>query len=206
MVPFFISNIFYRLRIQMIGVVRVLARIAPADVHLTCGQVNHQGVDGFLTVERIRPFDGMIADRIREVDMILLNDLQSIDGMRLALAQQAIGTEISNPRRDQFLRAAFDFLHTLRKIMVGMHEISVRAVKNIKALRRDFNGIHFAAFMDKHVVIACGTVRNGACVRYALEMRREANTHRVQPQQKKMPLRESDGYTESIKWAMPKAV
>ena len=81
----------------MIRVIRVLARIAPADVHLARSQVNHQGVDGFLTVERVRPFDGMVANRVREVDMILLNGLQGFDGMRLALAQQAIGTEISNP-------------------------------------------------------------------------------------------------------------
>ena len=59
----------------MIRVIRVLARVAPADVHLTRRQVNHQGVDGFLAVERIRPFDGMIADRIREIDVILLNGL-----------------------------------------------------------------------------------------------------------------------------------
>ena len=71
----------------MIGVIRVLARVAPADVHLTRRQVNHQGVDGFLTVERVRPLDGVIADRIREVDMILLNGLQSLDGMSLVLAQ-----------------------------------------------------------------------------------------------------------------------
>ena len=71
----------------MISVICVLARVAPADVHLTRGQVNHHGIDGFLAVEWVRPFDGMIADRIREVNVILLNDLQSLDGMRLALAQ-----------------------------------------------------------------------------------------------------------------------
>ena len=68
----------------MIG---ILARIAPADMHLTRRQVNHQRVDGFLAVERVRPFDGMIADRIREVDVILLNDLQGLDRVTLALAQ-----------------------------------------------------------------------------------------------------------------------
>ena len=80
----------------MIRVIRVLARIAPANVHLARCQVNHHGIDRFLAVERIGPFDGVIADRIREVDMILLNDLQSLDGMRLALAQQAIRPKISN--------------------------------------------------------------------------------------------------------------
>ncbi len=65
--------------------IRVLARIAPADMHLTRGQINDHGVDGFFPVERIRPFDGMIANRIREVDVILLNGLQSLDRMTLAL-------------------------------------------------------------------------------------------------------------------------
>ena len=71
----------------MIRVICILARITPADVHLARRQVNHHGVDGFLAVERVRPFDGVITDRIREVNMILLNDLQGLDGMRLALAQ-----------------------------------------------------------------------------------------------------------------------
>jgi len=71
----------------MIGVIRVLARVTPANVHLARAQVNHHGIDGFLAIERVRPFDSVVADRIREIDMILLNDLQGLDGMRLALAQ-----------------------------------------------------------------------------------------------------------------------
>lgn len=39
--------------IQMIRVIRIRTGIAPCDVHLAHGQVDHQRVDGLLAVERI---------------------------------------------------------------------------------------------------------------------------------------------------------
>ena len=91
--------------------IRVLARIAPADVHLTRSQVNHHGIDGLLPVERIRPLGGMIANRIWQVYVVLLNGLQGLNGMAGALTQQTIGTEVTHAGGDQLLGLAFDFLH-----------------------------------------------------------------------------------------------
>ncbi len=59
----------------MIRVIRVLAWISPADMHFARGHVNDQGVDRFLAIQRVSPFDGMIADRVRQVDMVFLNRL-----------------------------------------------------------------------------------------------------------------------------------
>ena len=48
-------------------VIRILARVAPGDVHFTRRQVNHHGVDGLLAVERIFDINGVVADGIREI-------------------------------------------------------------------------------------------------------------------------------------------
>ena len=69
----------------MVGMVCILTGIAPCDVHLAHGQVDHHGVDGFLAVEWVKPFDVVIADRVRHVDMIFLNGLQTLDGVLLVL-------------------------------------------------------------------------------------------------------------------------
>ena len=61
--------------------IRILTGIAPDDVHFSRGQINDHGVDGLFAVQRIGPFDGMVTDRVRQVDMILLNCLQGLDGM-----------------------------------------------------------------------------------------------------------------------------
>ena len=70
----------------MIRVIRIFAWIAPCDMHLTHGQINHQCVDGFLAVKGIEPFDVVIADRVRDVDMVLLNGLQTLDRVFIVLA------------------------------------------------------------------------------------------------------------------------
>lgn len=69
----------------MIGMVCILTGVAPCDVHFAHGQVDHHGVDGFLAVERVQPFDVVIADRVRHVDVIFLNGLQALNGMLLVL-------------------------------------------------------------------------------------------------------------------------
>ena len=50
--------------VQMISVIWVLAGIAPGNVHLTGGQVNHHGIDGFLAIERVIDIHGVVADRV----------------------------------------------------------------------------------------------------------------------------------------------
>lgn len=72
MVPFY----FLPLRIQMICMIRILAGISPGNMHLTRGQVDDQGRDRVLTVQRIDPFDIVVADRIRQIDVVLLDCLQ----------------------------------------------------------------------------------------------------------------------------------
>ena len=69
----------------MISVKRILAGITPADMHFARRQVNYHGIDGLLAVKRVGPINSVITNRIRVVDMILLNRLQTLDGMRLAL-------------------------------------------------------------------------------------------------------------------------
>ena len=65
----------------MICVICILAGIAPGDVHFAGSQVDYQRVDGFLAVKRVKAFDIVIADRVRNINMILLNGLQTLDGM-----------------------------------------------------------------------------------------------------------------------------
>ena len=65
----------------MIRMIRILAWVAPADVHLARGQVNDQRGDGHLTIQWVAVFDGMITDRIGQVYVIFLNGLQGLDRM-----------------------------------------------------------------------------------------------------------------------------
>ena len=69
----------------MIGVICIFTWVAPCDMHLAHGQVNDHGVDGLFAVKRVKAFDVVIADRIRNVDMILLDGLQALDGVFLGL-------------------------------------------------------------------------------------------------------------------------
>jgi hypothetical protein len=69
----------------MIGVIPILAGIAPGNVHFTCSQVDHQGVDRLLAVQWIGALNIMIANGIGDIDMILLDGLQTIDRMMFGL-------------------------------------------------------------------------------------------------------------------------
>jgi len=69
----------------MIRGICILAGIAPSNVHLTHIQVNHHGIDGLLAVKRIA-FNVVIANRVRNVDMILLDGLQTLDSVFVVLA------------------------------------------------------------------------------------------------------------------------
>lgn len=84
----------------MIRVIRVLAGIAPGNVHLARRQVDDHRADRALAVERIGPLDVMVADRVRQVDVVLLDRLQRLDRMLRALAQQAVRAEIAHARGD----------------------------------------------------------------------------------------------------------
>ena len=65
----------------MIGMIRILARVAPGDVHLTRGQIDHHGRDRALAIKGVDACNIVVADRIRQVDMILLDRLQRFDRM-----------------------------------------------------------------------------------------------------------------------------
>ena len=65
----------------MICMIRILARIPPGYVHLAGGQVDDHGCDGALAIHRVNTFNVVIADRVRQVDMIFLNGLQGLDRM-----------------------------------------------------------------------------------------------------------------------------
>ena len=60
----------------MIRVIRILAGIAPGDVHLARSHINDHRADCAFAVERIDSLDVMVADRVRQVDMILLDRLK----------------------------------------------------------------------------------------------------------------------------------
>ena len=70
---------------QMVGMIRILAGIAPGDVHFARGQVEHHGIDRFLAVESIVLINGVIANGIREIYMVFLNALQRLNGMNFTL-------------------------------------------------------------------------------------------------------------------------
>ena len=55
--------------------IRILAWIPPGDVHLAGSQVNDHGVNGALTVHRVDALDVVSADRVWQVDVVLLNGL-----------------------------------------------------------------------------------------------------------------------------------
>ena len=61
--------------------IRILARVAPGNVHLARRQIDDHRRDGALAVQRIDTLDIMIADRVRQIDMILLDGLQRLDRM-----------------------------------------------------------------------------------------------------------------------------
>ena len=65
----------------MVGMVSILAGIAPGDVHLARRQVDHQRIDSFFPVERIVDAQVMFADGIRVIDMVTLDSLQRLDRM-----------------------------------------------------------------------------------------------------------------------------
>ena len=71
----------------MIRVIRVLAGIAPCDVHLARGQVNDERGDRAFTIHRVNADDVVVTDRIRQVHVILLDRLQRFDRVRGVLAQ-----------------------------------------------------------------------------------------------------------------------
>ena len=71
----------------MIGMIRILAGVTPGNVHLAGSQIyDHRG-DGTLAVEGIDAGDVVIADRVRQVDMILLDCLHGLDRMGRVLSE-----------------------------------------------------------------------------------------------------------------------
>ena len=125
----------------MVGVVRILAGIAPGDVHFAGCQVDHYGIDGFLAVERVIDILGVIADRVRVVDMVTLDGLQCFDGMLVFALDQSQGAVVAHALGDQIFGLTFHRLHGWREIMVGMYNIPVLAIQDAKMARRDFHGI-----------------------------------------------------------------
>ncbi len=60
----------------MIRVISILTWIPPGDVHLARGQVNDHGGDRIFPIERIDAVNVVIANRVRQIDMILLDRLK----------------------------------------------------------------------------------------------------------------------------------
>ena len=60
----------------MVGMIRILTGIPPGNMHFAGGQVDHHGGDGALTIHWINASNVVIADRVWQVYMILLNGLQ----------------------------------------------------------------------------------------------------------------------------------
>ena len=71
-----VCNPVISLGIKMIRMIGILAGIAPGDMHLPGGQIDDQGRDGALTIQWIDAYNIVIADRVRQIDVILLNRLQ----------------------------------------------------------------------------------------------------------------------------------
>ena len=65
----------------MISMIRILAGIAPGNMHLACSQVDDHRGDCALAVRGIDTLNVVIADRVRQVDMVLLDRLQGLDRM-----------------------------------------------------------------------------------------------------------------------------
>ena len=59
----------------MVRMIRILARVPPGNMHLARRQIDHHGSDGSLAVEGIDACNIVIADRVRQVDVILLDSL-----------------------------------------------------------------------------------------------------------------------------------
>ena len=175
----------------MIGMVRILAGVSPGNMHFTCAEIDHHGRDSTLTIERVDPGDIVITDRIRQVDMILLDRLQGFDGMGRILSEQTIGTEIAYPRRDQFFRIILDLFHDLRKIMIGVHHISICAMQNVESARRYFHRIQFSALVGQQMVIAGSAMRDQHSSNGARNAFRRQ--HRAETTSRGIPIRESFG-------------
>ena len=71
----------------MISMIRILTGVAPGNVHLAGGQIyDHRG-NGALAVQGIDACNVVIADRVRQIDMILLDRLQGLDRVCRILSQ-----------------------------------------------------------------------------------------------------------------------
>ena len=64
---------------QLEGVIGICARVSPGEVQFPAGKVEDQGIDGLAVFQRGSFHDRMIADRIRVVDMVLLDGLQGFN-------------------------------------------------------------------------------------------------------------------------------
>ena len=80
----------------MIGVVKVLARVTPSDVHLTSGQVDHHGIDGLHSGQRIVDIHRVITDRSGEIDKVTLDGLQGLDVLLVLAFDQPQGVEVTH--------------------------------------------------------------------------------------------------------------
>lgn len=70
----------------MISMIRILTRVAPGNVHLASGQIDDHGGNGALAVQGIDACNVVIADRVRQIDVILLDRLQGLDRVRRILS------------------------------------------------------------------------------------------------------------------------
>ena len=71
----------------MIGMIRILARISPGNVHLTRRQINDQRRNGTLPIKWIDTLNIVVTNRVRQVNMVFLDRLQSLDRVCGILSQ-----------------------------------------------------------------------------------------------------------------------
>ena len=71
----------------MIRMIRILTRISPGNMHFTRGQIDDHCRDRVLAIERVYPINIVIANGVRQVDMIFLDGLQRMNRMGGALPQ-----------------------------------------------------------------------------------------------------------------------
>ena len=75
------------LSIQLVGMIIVLAGTTPRNGYLPRGEIHDHAGDGLLPVHGVNFMVGMIADRIRHIDMIPQDGLQRLHAVFVVFSQ-----------------------------------------------------------------------------------------------------------------------
>ncbi len=94
------------------------------------------------------------------IQMVALDGLQGLDGVRGIALQETHRAEIAQPRADQLIRLVFDRLHLLIQVVIGVDDVPILAIQDAEMAGRDLHRIHFSAFVYQQVVVTSRTVRD----------------------------------------------